>query len=124
MQKNTFAENVKILGVAEIFEPFKPSAYYVPQLRLIMVATKDCSYTAERISKWSDVHWENHRPWYAPWKRCVGFSVYCPPPLRFPEDTSVSAVLESVELMDPRAFGKYRNMFYRLGKYLTVSVPA
>ncbi len=105
--------------------PFKPCAYWISKMHLVVVATKDCSYTEEWINEWSDVHWENHRPWYKPWKKCVGFSVYYPwvlSPTGFSEEMSVTEILDSVLLAKPNAFGKYKKLFYRLGKSLTVHV--
>lgn len=59
---------------------FRSYADHIPPE--VQVVTKDCSYTAERLNDWAEVYWENHRPWYAPWKKCIGFTVYCPPAFR------------------------------------------
>ncbi len=123
MQKSALVEPPRLVGLVELFQSFKPCAYWIPALRLVMVARKDSSYVADRINDWSEIHWENHRPWWKPWKKCVGFSIYCPPQLRFSEDIPVVEVLDSVFLMDPNAFGEYKKLFYRFGKNLIVSVP-
>jgi hypothetical protein len=106
-----------ILGVRE---PFKPCAFFQPEMVSIVVALKDCSYSSQWINEWSEVHWENNRPWYKPWKNCVGFSVYCEE-FHFLSGTPVVDILNSVWLMDRRAFGKYEKLFYRLAKDINLS---
>ena len=86
----------------------------------VQVVTKDCSYTAERLNGWAEVYWENHRPWYAPWKKCIGFTVYCPPVFRLMGNVPVTVVLERVTQKVPDALGEYHALFYRLAKGLTV----
>ncbi len=122
MQKNSPFEGAGLIGLTEIFKTFEPCAYYLPELRLIIVATKDCSYTAEWISRWSEIHWQNYQPWYAPWKKGVGFSVYCPHDLGLSGDMPVTAVLDRVLREDPNACGRHRNLLYRLAKLLTVRI--
>lgn len=90
----------------------------------VQVVTKDCSYTVERLNGWAEVYWENHRPWYAPWKKCIGFTVYCPPAFRLMGNIPVTVVLERVAQKAPDALGKYHALFYRLAKGLTVHLVA
>jgi hypothetical protein len=101
---------------------FKPCAYYIPELSLVIVATKDCSYTVQWINNWSEVHWDNYRPWYAPWKKCVGFSVYCPRELGFLGEVPVATVLDRVLEKDPTALGTQRRRFYQLARNLMVNI--
>lgn len=121
--KETFLTRL-VEGMGDITAPFKPCAFYLPALHDLIVVTKDCSYTADRINEWSEIHWENHRPWHKPWQTCVGFTVFLPSTIAFREKApKVTEVLDRIALesrSDP--FGKYRDLFYRLAKDLTVRI--
>jgi hypothetical protein len=132
MQKHVMPGEPKVLGLTKIFTPFVPCAYYIPPLRIVIVARKDCSNTSDWINTLCEMHWVNCRPWYAPWKKkkkYVGFQVYIPPPIAFREDEpAVTDVLDRVALFAeaegiPLPFGQYRKLFYRLARGLTVSIP-
>lgn len=107
---------------------FKPCAYYLQPLREVIVVTKDCSYTARRVSRWSELLWENYRPWYAFWEKligyekCIGFIVHCPPVLGLVGNVSVATVLERVLQEDSTALGKHKARFFRLAKGLRVTI--
>jgi hypothetical protein len=101
---------------------FKPCAYYQPELGLVIVMRKDCSYIAQWLNTWSEMFWDNYRPWYAPWEKSIGFSVYCPLVLGLIGDMSVKAVLDRVLEKDPSALGKQKWRFYWLARGLTVHI--
>ncbi|NNM83644.1 hypothetical protein HKL94_00275 [Candidatus Parcubacteria bacterium] len=122
MRSDPFFEKLEPVGLTEIFKPVEPRAFYLPRPQLIIVTTKDCSYTPERVSSLVEIHWQNHRPWYAPWKKFVGFSVYCPFQLGLSGDMPIMAVLDRVLEGTPDACGKYRDLFYRLAKPLSVRI--
>ena len=116
-----FEQQMREIVVTGSYKPFKPWANYIPDARLVMVVIKDdCPITSDRISKWSEIHWEDRPLRSLLWKKCVGFSIDCLPPLSFSEDVSVTEFLDSVLLLDPSAFGKYKKLFYRLGRGLIV----
>ena len=99
---------------------FKPCAYYT--LHDVKVLTKDCSYTAERLNEWVDIFWENHRPWYTPWRKCVGFSVYCPPAFELSGTILVVDVLDVIPAVHAESTERYKTLLYRLAKGLTVYI--
>lgn len=123
-EDKAFAEFLKLAGpIGE----FKPCAYYNEGLQEMKVQTKDCSYTSRQINPWLALFWENHRPWYAPWPKCVGFSLYCPSILKLSGTISVTNVLDFVagEVSPHQPLGgKYRALIYRLAKGLNVQFPA
>lgn len=91
------------------------------------VLTKYCQYRPKRVNPWLEVWYQFHRPWYAPWNKCVGFFVYCPSILRLSGTISVTNVLDLVagEVSPHQPFGgKYRALVYRLAKGLRVQFPA
>lgn len=102
---------------------FKRCAYY--QNSDVVVMVKDCSYWSKMVNPWLNIFWENHRPWYASWKKCVGFSVYCPPALGLTGDVYVEDVLDKVRVESKiwDVFGKYENRVYRLAVGLFVQIP-
>ncbi len=122
MRNDPSFEEMEPMGLTEIFKPFEPCAHYLSRGQLVIVATKDCSYSAERVSGFVEIHWQNHRPWYAPWRKFVGFSVYCPPHLGLSGDVPITVVLDRVLQENPNACEKYRDLFYRLAKPLSVRI--
>jgi hypothetical protein len=104
------------------YREFKPCAFYQPKLRLVIVMRKDCSYTARFLNTWSEMFWDNHRPWYAPWDKSVGFSVYCPHALGLIGNVPVKTVLDRILEKDPNALGKQKWRFYWLARGLTVRI--
>lgn|GEM_PF-2664664 len=124
-------ELVRLAKAAEEFEnflketpmgEFKPCAFYTPGLRDVRVIRKDCSYTACRVSRWSDILLDTHCPWWKFWGRYVGFEVYYPWALELTETISVRSVLERVLQEDPHAFGKYKRLYFWLARGLTVRI--
>ncbi len=109
-----------LVGPIKTFEP-----HAIFSIERVEVITKDCSYYRGRvINGWIEVFLENHRPWYAPWKRCVGFSVFYPSRLRVPGKILVEDVLNQVAgIAIAGRFGKHKAQIYRLAKGLTVLIP-
>lgn len=101
-------------------EDFKPRAFYIEALRLLIVETKACTVMSEFVSDQCEVHWESSRPRYAPWKKCVGFCVLCPPMLGLGGEVPVTVVLDRIVQEDPGALGKRPARLYRCAKNLTV----
>ena len=123
--KENSLENTKLDELNKLLRSlpeFKSCAYYLAELGEVIVARKDCSYTAQRITQWSDLHWENHRPWYARWEKCIGFKVWCPPAFGLIGEVLVTTVLDRIAQRDSNAFGEHRARFYRLAKGLTVRI--
>jgi hypothetical protein len=115
-----FLKLEKLLG--EPLGKFRPTAYTILALREIIVARRDCTYVAEWISQWADLHREGYRRWYLPSRQYVGFSLYCPKELGLRGLVRVRDVLDRVLAHDPKALGKKRRRFYRLAGCLTVSL--
>jgi len=114
---STMSEFVPSVGVS------KPRAQYIAAIRLVVLQTKDCSYTADWLNYWSEVFLQNYRPWYAFWKKkYVGFSVYCPQAFGFSGDILVTTLLDRILQEDPTALGKHKKLFYRLAKGYTVYI--
>jgi hypothetical protein len=108
---------------------FRPCAYYLPRISQVIVARRDCSYSAERVTPWVDLHRENHRRWYLPWRLYVGFSVYYPRALSLKrmsglitEVIPVQQVLDRILEEDQGAFGKERRRLCRLARGLTIKI--
>lgn len=101
---------------------FKPCAVFTPEMNDFRVIRKDCSYTAKFVTRWADIHVDSHCPWYLPWKKYTGFTLYCPPSLGFRGEALVTAILDRVLQEDPGAFAQHRARFYRLARGLSVHV--
>ena len=121
MNAEQISEFVRFIGP---IGDFKPCARF--SCGDVLVNTKDCSYTSQRINPWLNIFWENHRPWYAPWKKCVGFSVYCPSILGlYGGKKSIAAVLDRVYVVANMkdVFGTFDSLLYRQAQGLTVQLP-
>ncbi|HUY05466.1 MAG TPA: hypothetical protein VMV62_01975 [Candidatus Paceibacterota bacterium] len=119
----TFSENLaseisKQFGHVAPFEP----CTYCRSGGEVVVLTEDCSYCAEKVNDFLEIFWQNHRPWYALWKKCVGFSVYAP--FSFSEDeVLVVDILGAIEERFPKSLGKHRNRLYQAAESLKVRIP-
>lgn len=125
MEEDTFSGDFasEIANQIASIEHFKPLAFYTKWLQEVKVLHKDCSYTASPvILSCIDLLWENHRPWYKPWERSVGFSIYCPSRFGFSGVVRVSAILEEVERQTSLHLGEHRNLLYRLAGQLEVRI--
>lgn len=101
---------------------FQPCALYTPGLMDVRVFREDCSYTGKWVSHWSSVLLRTHHPWWKFWGRYVGFEVYCPYKLGLMGEVPVEKVLDRILQEDPSAFGKYKPLYYRLARGLTVRI--
>ena len=111
-----FAQMREII-VTGSYKPFKPRACYVRGQ--VTVEIEDCSWRLERLNQWSEVRWQQGRRWHWPARRkkCVGFTVKCPPELHFLNGTLLTDVLDSVRRSEgPHVFGGYEKLFYELAK--------
>lgn len=102
---------------------FKPYATF--SMGRVKVLARDCSYYSKFVGNaWFEVFLKNYRPWYAPWERCVGFSLFYPPELRVPGEILVEDVIDRVAgVAGVVRFGKYKAEIRRLAKDLTVLIP-
>jgi hypothetical protein len=100
--------------IRESLQPFVPFAIRNEPSE-IEVCLEDCSYTSEWVAPgFVSVWWQNHRPWYAPWKKCVGFSLFLPPALAPGSgEYLVADCLSAIENTRPRPFGEFRDLLYR-----------
>jgi len=119
----TIVSSLSRLGTLFSREKFVPKAYY-STLNEVVVITKDCSYTAERISDLAELFWENHRPWYAPWKKCVGCRVWCPLSLGFLGVVLVRRVLDWAVQRPTDPLGPRQPLFYSVAGDLTVRISS
>ncbi|MDE2021517.1 MAG: hypothetical protein KGI71_01140 [Patescibacteria group bacterium] len=121
MNTEQVSEFTRVIG---LIGDFKPAALYFDDE--VVVFTKDCPHWEQQVNPWLNVFWENHRPWYAPWKRCVGFSIYCPSVRGLRGRSSVTAVLDRIyrTAKTKGIFGKYNQLLRRQAKGLTVLIPA
>ena len=110
-------------------QKFKPRAYYIANIQKVVVQRKECSYTSEWVSPWLEVLWQNHRSWYAPWQKCIGFSIFVPAYiLGLTGNIPVRELLDRCEdLMKstrtiPKKWYEWKDRLYWLGRGLTVGV--
>lgn len=114
--------------LAGVSGEFKPRATYIQSLDWVEVKLKDCSFVSGRVSAWANIYWEHHRPWYAPWRKCVGFQIWNPIHRNWPylaqyhNRLSVHFLLDRITAQDANAFGEYRAQIYRAGQGLEVDL--